>query len=242
MNNNTTTLVKPVATLSLSPSNIEYNGNSSPPREHNSVSSGSDSSGFIKVGGGNIEHGATTSTVSSERNAGYISHNKMSAFMNWIPIDRSSDYIGNVFKTLRITNDASILMKSAFDRKMGSSHLSKRDRPHNIAYITIPADSIINSIQGEMFIKGIQSEQYQIILDCGDELHLSKWQYRVYPTKKKLLPTEIPAFDLPQLGVITITMEEANITTSYPPPLSSQPSHGVESPWEISYICVRDDR
>ena len=102
--------------------------------------------------------------------------------MNWIPTDRDSDYLCSVFKTLEISDEASAVMKAAFSDKRSLA------RPHNIAYITIAENSIHDTVQGNKFLEGIQSETFQIVLDCGIEPELTKWQYRVYPTKKKLLP------------------------------------------------------
>jgi len=218
IDNSTTSIVKPVAIKSTSPSNIVDNGSRgssvdstspsliSSSHDLKSVSSKEELSGFQKI----IPVSAIFNR-SDDNPKDLISHSKLSAFMNWIPVDRSPEYLCQIFKNLRITNEASVVMKAAFvEKRAGSRPVS---RPHNIAYITIAANSIIDSVQGNMFLEAISSEKYQVILDCGDEPALSNWQYRVYPTKKKLLPNEVPAHDLPQLGCITITMDEAVVTS-----------------------------
>lgn len=132
-----------------------------------------------------------------------ITHPKTCAFMNWIPVDRDADYISKIFKTLHITNDATVVLKEAVASRPVS-------RLHYIGYITIPANSIIDSEQGKTFLEAIQSSKYQVVLDIGEEpAELSSWEYRVYPTKKKLLPYEVPASELPQLGSVTITKYNA---------------------------------
>ena len=217
---NGNTLVKPVAIKSSSPSNIGYNGDgnsiqSNPVvlRDHNSVSSDGELSGFHKV---NVDSpGSVAIAYSSDQSHDIITHPKISGFMNWIPLDRTSEYICKIFKILRITNEASVNMRNAFIERRNVS------RPHNMAYITIPANSIIDSTQGKMFLDGIQSENYQIVLDCGNEHLLSSWQYRVYPIKKKLLPSEVPSTDLPRLGTITITTMDAIITSHVPNDVAS---------------------
>ena len=154
-----------------------------------------------------------------------LQHKKLSAFMNWIPTDRSSGYLSSVFQSLRITDYATVVMKNAFDRKNNNMQpqttstyqYTKRERPHNIAYITIPANSILDTDQGRMFLDGIRSENYQIILDCGHETNLTPWQYRAYPLKKKLHPNELPTSDLPKLGIMHISLDRANIVESFPP-------------------------
>ena len=154
-----------------------------------------------------------------------LQHKKLSAFMNWIPTDRSSGYLSSVFQSLRITDYATVVMKNAFDRKNNNMQpqttstyqYTKRERPHNIAYITIPANSILDTDQGRMFLDGIKSENYQIILDCGHETNLTPWQYRAYPLKKKLHPNELPTSDLPKLGIMHISLDRANIVESFPP-------------------------
>jgi hypothetical protein len=165
----------------------------------------------------------------------FITHPRLSAFMNWIPVDRTSEYLCNVFKVLNITEEASVVMKAAFSDKRSLA------RPHNIAYITIAANSIIDSKQGNLFLQGIQSEKYQIILDCGHEPQLSKWQYRVYPTKKKLLPNEVPASELPQLGVMNITMDDASITSDVPMQKQSDRKSLADNLSDVSSIGPSDN-
>ena len=162
------------------------------------------------------ENGAVTNS----NNIGRVTHPKISAFMNWIPMDRTSGYMSSVFRNLRISDLASVAMNKAFDRKSSTQpqlYPRKERPPHNIAYITIPANSILDTEQGKMFLKGIQSEEYQIILDCGDEAGLTPWQYRAYPVKKKLNHNEVPSYPLPRLGIMKISLQDAKVVENYDP-------------------------
>ena len=171
-----------------------------------SISSGSENSAFSR-----IEAASSTPKI--------LTHGKFTAFMNWIPMDRDTDYMRSVFKSLMISNNADIVMKEA--NVTTSSPFAKAKPPHYIAYITIPRNSILDTPQGIMFKDGILSNKYQIVLDCGKEYPKTEWEYRVYPTKSKLVPTRAsPATaaaasdtvlpqKLPQLGVIRISSNEA---------------------------------
>jgi hypothetical protein len=214
-------IVKPLAIKSTSPSNIV---------DSNSSGSSDGSGSVTPIMSSSLEQKAAKDVMSGfhkiipvsdlfKRAAAdditrdFITHPKTYAFMNWIPVDRDPDYISKIFKTLHITKDATVVLKTAFDKRaaVGSRPVS---RPHYIGYITIPANSIIDSVQGITFLDAIQSSKYQVILDCGDEpAQLSNWEYRVYPTKKKLLPHEVPASDLPPLGIVTITKDNAVYTS-----------------------------
>ena len=232
------TVIKPVAVKSApsSPS-----GSASPVASSNSTATAADTNSN-SIHGRERDH--TTSPISrgshpiafhvpnethdnnrSRNLTPLLQHKKLSAFMNWIPTDRSSGYLSSVFQSLRITDYATVVMKNAFDRKNNNMQpqttstyqYTKRERPHNIAYITIPANSILDTDQGRMFLDGIRSENYQIILDCGHETNLTPWQYRAYPLKKKLHPNELPTSDLPKLGIMHISLDRANIVESFPP-------------------------
>ena len=221
-------IVKPLAIKSTSPSNIvdSKSSGSTDGSGSGSVSPSIVSSSLDKSGGGAGAKDVMSGfhkiipvsdlfkrTADDDISRDFITHPKTYAFMNWIPVDRDPDYISKIFKTLHITNEATIVLKTAYDKRaaVGSRSVS---RPHYIGYITIPANSIIDSVQGITFLDAIQSSKYQVVLDIGEEPpHLSNWEYRVYPTKRKLLPHEVPASDLPQLGIVTITKDNAEYTS-----------------------------
>lgn len=208
-------IVKPLAIKSTSPSNISKSSGSSDGSgsvspsivssslDHKTGSGAKDvMSGFHKI---IPVSDLFKRTAADDISRDFITHPKTYAFMNWIPVDRDPDYISKIFKTLHITNEATIVLKTAYDKRAAVGSRSD-SRPHYIGYITIPANSIIDSVQGKAFLDAIQSSKYQVVLDIGEEPpHLSNWEYRVYPTKRKLLPHEVPASDLPQLGIVTIT-------------------------------------
>lgn len=176
---------------------------SSPSPRDVSISSGSENSAFSR-----IESATSTPKI--------LTHGKFTAFMNWIPMDRDAGYMRSVFKSLMISDNADVVMKEA---NVSSSPFAKSKPPHNIAYITIPRNSIFDTPQGIMFKEGILSNKYQIVLDCGMEYPKTEWEYRVYPTKSKLVPTRASTAattsdtvlpqKLPQLGVIRINANEA---------------------------------
>lgn len=244
----TPTIVKPVAIKSSSPSNIaecssrgSSDGSTSPTvvsSSHEFKSTKEVNSGFNRI----IPVSEIFKRSGDKISSDFISHQKTYAFMNWIPVDRSPEYLSEIFKNLRITNDASFVLKTAYDKRAsaGSRPVS---RPHNIGYITIPANSIIDSVQGKAFLEAIQSAKYQVILDCGEEpAELSNWEYRVYPTKKKLLPSEVPATDLPPLGCITISMDNAVYTSDKSQGRSSYRAGGFLSDniSDVSSIALSD--